>query len=108
MSDRLNEETPRPYLLEISPKEFSQLENLLELVKTIGSTEQLGLAGLLAARSTETVAVSELWPMLSPKLKNNLSRHLRQLEKAGFIQIQEWQAARPGQEPEPQLLKFNP
>ena len=108
MSDRLKEETSQPVPLEVSAKEYSQLENLLELVKTIGSTDQLALAGLLAARSGETIVVAGLLPSLSPKLKNNLSRHLRQLEKAGFIQIQEWQSPRPGLEPEPSLVTFNP
>lgn len=108
MSDRLNEETAQPIVLEVSAKELARLEGLLELVKTIGSTDQLALAGLLAARSGETIAVTDLLPGLSPKLKNNLSRHLRQLEKAGFIQIQEWQAPKPGLEPEPSLVVFNP
>jgi predicted transcriptional regulator len=108
MSDRLNEDISRLIPLEITPQQLTRLENLLELLKTIGSTEQLALVGSLAARPTETVAVAELAPLLTPKLKNNLPRHLRQLEKAGFIQIQEWQSARPGQEPEPHLVTFNP
>lgn len=108
MSDRLNEETPPVIPLEITAQQLGQLENLLELVKTIGSTEQLALVGLLAARPGESVTVAELLPRLSPRLKNNLPRQLRQLEKTGFIQIQEWQAAKPGQEPEPSLVTFNP
>ncbi len=108
MSDRLNEEVSQVIPLEITAQQLNQLENLLELAKTIGSTQQLALVGFLAARPAEIVAVAELGSLLSPKLKNNLPRQLRQLEKAGFIQIIEWQAPKPGQEPEPHLLKFNP
>jgi predicted transcriptional regulator len=114
MSDQLaqdeknNDENAPKTVLEITAPQLKKLETLLELVKTIGSTEQLALAGLLAAQAGETIAVADLLPELSVRTRSNLPRHLRQLEKAGFIQIQEWQAPKPGQEPEPALLTFNP
>ena len=36
-----------------------------------------------------------------------MPRHLRQFEKAGFIQIEEYASPKPGQEPEPSLVSFN-
>ncbi len=108
MTDQLNRENPSKTFLEITAQQLTQLENLLELAKTIGSSEQLALAGLLAARPGESIAVAGLLPQLPARTKNNLSRHFRQLEKAGFIQIQEWQAPKTGQEPEPSLVTFNP
>jgi hypothetical protein len=108
MSDQLNEESPSKTILEITAEQLTQLENLLELAKTIGSAEQLALAGLLAARPGESIAVVGLLPQLTVRTKNSLPRLLRQLEKAGFIQIQQWDAPRPGQEPEPSLITFNP
>ena len=108
MSDQLKEESPSKTVLEITAEQLTQLENLLELAKTIGSAEQLALAGLLAARPGESIAVAGLLPQLTPRTKNSLPRLLRQLEKACFIQIQQWDAPRPGQEPEPSLITFNP
>ncbi|MDB5082794.1 MAG: hypothetical protein JWP00_4718 [Chloroflexi bacterium] len=102
------EDTPGNRSLEISPAQQAQLENLLELVKTIGSTDQLILLGLLAAHANEIVLVSDLIPALPHKINSNLPRHLRQLEKAGFLEIQEWQAPAPGREPAPTRLHFNP
>lgn len=108
MSDRLNEKDSTANLFEITPLQLKQLGNLLERLKTTSSTGQLALVGLLAARPTEVISVAEIAPLLPPKIKNNLPRHLRQLEKAGFIQIKEWQSPKPGQEPEPHRLIFNP
>jgi hypothetical protein len=108
MSDRLIEKDSAASLSEISPVQLEQLENLLELLKTIGSADQLALLGLLAARPSEVIPVAELIPALPAKLKNNFPRYLRQLEKAGFIQIKEWRSPKPGQEPEPDLVIFNP
>ncbi|MBN9388119.1 MAG: DUF2087 domain-containing protein [Chloroflexi bacterium] len=114
MSDHLTQtesnqdENTTNTVLEITTRQLGKLENLLEFVKTIGSTEQLALAGLLATQAGETIAVADLIPKLSVRTRSNLPRHLRQLEKAGFIQIKEWQAPKPGLEPEPALVIFNP
>lgn len=107
-SPQANEESPAKTVLEVTARQLTQLENLLELAKTVGSAEQLALAGLLASQAGENIVVADLLPRLSLRTRNNLPRHLRQLEKAGLIKIEEYAAPKPGQEPEPSRLTFQP
>ncbi len=93
--------------LSVTENQAEQLENVLELLKAIASPARLALLGVLAAHLKEVLAVAEL-EELSKVPAHQLERDLRQLADVGFIRIEEWLVEKPGREPIPAKVTFNP
>ncbi len=92
--------------LEVSEEQAEQLTQLFEMTKALAAPTRLAILGALATRMKQSVTIEELATglKLSPV---QLGRDLRQLAELGFIRIEEWQATKPGHEPEPALIAFN-
>jgi hypothetical protein len=100
-------ENNKKLTLEVTPEQAEHLETLFEMAKTLASPLRLALLGALAARPKESLTLEEL-AKISQVSPAQLERDLRQLTDNGFVLVEEWQAAKPGREPLPVLLRLNP
>lgn len=92
--------------IEVSQEQADQLETLFELAKALASPTRLAIVGALAARLKQSLSIEELAEQTGLAAAR-MERDLRQLSEAGIIQIEEWEASKPGREPVPARVVFN-
>lgn len=101
-----NSESGAKISVEVSQEQADQLEILFEVAKALASPIRLAIVGTLATQLKKSLAVAELAEQIG-QVPARLERDLRQLNEAGLIQIEEWEASKPGREPVPLRIAFN-
>jgi len=92
--------------VEILPEQVAQLTLATALVKAMASPMRLAILGTLAGRQVDPVLVADL--ASGPMPITQVERDLQQLAEVGLIRIVEWRPTRPGGEPHPYQVAFNP
>ncbi len=107
MSNEQVSSNPARLTLEVSPEQAGQLEVLFEMAKALAGPGRLAIVGALVGHLKETLTLDELVERTGIAA-GRMERDLRQLEEAGLIRVEEWQADKPGREPLPWRMAFNP
>ncbi|MDQ2805365.1 MAG: DUF2087 domain-containing protein [Chloroflexota bacterium] len=92
--------------VELTPEQVAQLGVAAALAKAVASPARLAILGALAGRQPEPMLVADL--AAGPMPITQIERDLQQLADAGLIRITEWRSTRPGGEPHPYEVTFNP
>ena len=100
-------ENKEKLLLDLTLAQADGLSLAFELMKAFSSPSRLAIVGWLAARPNEVVTVEEIVRHL-PAASPTIERDLNQLAEVGLLKVVEWHSARPGHEPQPYRIAFNP
>ena len=93
--------------IELTPEQPDALVRALAWAKALAAPHRLVLVGWLAAPPAREHTVDELESALG-LVPQQLWRELQQLADAGLITITAWATVRPGTEPYPERVAFNP
>ena len=112
----------------ISPEQIEELANAIAYAKAFASPTRLAIVGALVRLNQPPIADELRLPrdegdspsllldgMSGGELSSatgippaSMERDLRQLEDAGLVSIIEWKITKPGREPQPSRVRFNP
>ena len=92
--------------VELTPEQVAQLGVAAAVVKAVASPARLAILGALAGRQAVPLLVADLAVGGLPITQ--IERDLQQLADAGLIRITEWRSTRPGGDPHPYEVAFNP
>ncbi len=93
--------------VELTLEQVEQLGVAAALAKAVAAPARLAILGALAGRQAVPMLVADL-ATPGPLPITQIERDLQQLADAGLIRITEWRSTRPGGEPHPYEVAFNP
>ncbi len=99
-------EPAAPAAITLQADDVAALEQALAWSKALAAPTRLALLGALAARPGEAVALADLAARAGSGAAR-LDREIAILAEAGLVEVVEWTAPGPGQEPRPARVAFN-
>ncbi len=93
--------------IELTTEQVAQLSMAAAVAKAVASPMRLAILGALAGRQAVPTPVADL-AAISTRPITQVERDLQQLADADLITITEWRPTRPGGEPHPYEVAFNP